>query len=660
MCGIAGFSGNFSPTLLQQMNALIAHRGPDDEGVMYIAKAQIGLAQRRLAIIDLSAEGHQPMTVRCPHCRNDDLWLTYNGEIYNYRELRANLIAKGHHFHSETDSEVLLHLYTEYGCDMLKHLNGMFAFALFDGHDLLIARDGLGIKPLYYSVIEEKGASDAHGLIFASELKALLACKAISRSIDYTAMHYYLAYLWCPGKQTAFQAIQKLEPGEALLVNHGQIKKRWFFYDLPYTADSHNNQHFDTRSLTEISAELTARLQSAVRRQLVADVPVGAFLSGGLDSSSIVAMMRHIDPNSHFHCYTIAFDESMQSEGNPDDLPYARAVAKRFNMNLKVLTEHADMINHLEHMIYHLDEPQADPAPIHVYLIAKAAKEDGIKVLLSGTGGDDIFSGYRRHQALHLNRILKWIPGTMRQGLANIASSFELGKRSQFNMQHPFIRRTVKLLSAVNLPIDQQIIHHFLWSTESLRRTLYGEGMNQALDDDTNSMRPLFNSLSRIPHVRNPLNRMLYLEAKHFLADHNLNYTDKMSMAAGVEVRVPLLDLDLIEFATRIPARLKQRGKHGKFIFKKAMEKSLDKHIIYRKKAGFGAPLRRWLHHELKPMVHDVLSRESINRRGLFDSNAVMSLIEHDRQGHIDASYTIFSLLTIELWCRQFVDTPMF
>lgn len=651
MCGIAGFSGNFDKILLGKMNALIAHRGPDDAGEIFFANAQVGLAHRRLSIIDVSTVGHQPMTVHCGVCK-PHLWLTYNGELYNYRDLRRDLIAKGHTFHSQTDSEVLLHLYTEYGIKMLKHLNGMFAFALFDGDALFIARDGLGIKPLYYA---ELNRSHEKGFLFASELKALLACKSISREIDYTAIHYYLAYLWCPGQQTALKTIRKLEPGEALIVHQGKIKKRWFFYDLPYGGSNHFAD-LNHQSLRELCDELNTRLEVSVKRQLMADVPLGAFLSGGLDSSAIVAMMRKLNPDTRFHCYTIAFDETMESEGNPNDLPYARDVAKHLNVDLKVLTPKADMIHHLEHMIYHLDEPEADPAPLHVYFIAKAAKEDGIKVLLSGCGGDDIFSGYRRHRALQANRILRFLPGRLRLTLANFAKNILAGGARHLNMQKPWVRRSAKLFSALHLPMDQQIIHHFLWSTEGLRLSLLSENMRSELGDHHHSMQPLLKSLARIPKEEKLLNRMLYLEAKHFLADHNLNYTDKMSMATGVEVRVPLLDLELIQFATRIPPHLKQHGKVGKFIFKKAMEESLPKNIIYRPKAGFGAPLRRWLHQELRPMVEDILSPKSIAARGLFDEKAVAKLIAYDRAHRLDASYTIFSLLAIELWCRKFVD----
>lgn len=654
MCGIAGFSGNFDAELLAKMSAKIAHRGPDDSGSLYLPDAQIGLTHRRLAIIDLSQLGRQPMTVACVNCARG-LWLTYNGELYNYRQLRQLLMNKGHQFKSQTDSEVLLHLYSEYGVEMLNHLNGMFAFALFDSQNqkLFLARDGIGIKPLYYSEIHH---DRYQGFLFASELKALLTLKQISRDLDLSAIHYYLAYLWCPGKQTALKAIAKLQPGEALIVEHGKISKRWFYYDLPYGRNNHELS-FNPSSLKEISDELNRRLHTAVSRQLMADVPIGAFLSGGLDSSSIVAMLRRIDPQTRFNCYTIAFDEGMDSEGNCNDLPYAQTVSKHLQMNLKVLRPTAEMIHHLEQMIYHLDEPQADPAAIHVYLIAQAAKQDGIKVLLSGTGGDDIFSGYRRHQALQLSRLLAWLPLSLRKTMAQLASRSlaPSNKFYSFNRQNSLLRRSAKFLSGIHLPVDQQIIQHFLWSSEVLRRTLYSSASEEALRDE-NTMQPLLQSLARIPQESQTLNRMLYLEAKHFLADHNLNYTDKMSMASGVEVRLPLLDLELIQFATSIPVNIKQRGHQCKFILKKAMENSLPRAVVYRSKAGFGAPLRRWLRHELKPLVDDILSPQQLARRGLFNPQAVTTLIQQNNKRQIDASYTIFSLLAIELWCQQFVD----
>ncbi len=658
MCGIAGFSGQFNADILPQMGLRIAHRGPDDMGDLLLAhdNNQVGLVHRRLSIIDLSADGHQPLTINCSCCHSSAgsaLWLTYNGELYNYQELRAELIAKGHQFHSKTDSEVLLHLYAEAGTAMLERLNGIFTFAIYDGRsqghgphsrtgDLFLARDGVGVKPLYYS-------ETTSGFLFASEIKALLVSPEINTDIDFSAIHYYLAYLWCPGAQTALQAVKKFEPGEAMIVRNGKIARRWHYYDLPYTGK------ISTASEAALCTELNNRLTTAVQRQLVADVPVGAFLSGGLDSSAIVAMMRKLNPDQAINCYCIGFKQGMDSEGNPDDVPYAKAVAKHLNVNLQVMEVEADIIQHLQKMIYHLDEPQADPAPIHVYLISEAAKRDGMKVLLSGAGGDDIFSGYRRHRALQLEPFWRHMPMPLRKGISGYARHVLNGGHAQSVMQKPLLRRIAKLLAHTDMSRDRRIASHFMWSTDGLRQSLYTADMAAHLQN-TDTLAPLLESLERIPDEQQPLNRMLYLEGKHFLASHNLNYTDKMSMASGLEVRVPLLDPELIQFAATIPTHLKQRGKTGKAIFKKTMEPYLPNSVIYRKKAGFGAPLRRWLHHELHDFVHDILSEEAIKRRGIFDPKAVTRLLQWDKAGRVDGAYTIFSLLCIELWATMFVD----
>jgi len=655
MCGIAGFSGEFDSDLLKKMGALIAHRGPDDQGDMLLAHAnnRVGLAHQRLSIIDLTPEGRQPMTVNCECCHctvssaaENKLWLTYNGEIYNYLELRNELEKKGHRFYSKTDSEVLLHLYAEEGISMLKKLNGIFAFAIYDGRQdglLLIARDGVGTKPLYYSETNS-------GFLFASELKSLLACREVERNLDLTAIHYYLAYLWCPGQQTALQSVKKLQPGEAMIINQGRIEKRWYYYDYPY-----GNSRLQI-SEKDICAELDGHLTQAVSRQLVADVPVGAFLSGGLDSSSIVAMMRKLQNNNSIQCYSIGFSDGTSIDGNPNDLPYAKQVARHLNVDLRIIEVEANMIKHLKKMLYHLDEPQADPAPINALLIAEAARQDGIKVLLSGAGGDDIFSGYRRHLAIHTERFWTWLPLALRKKMAAYSSAMLAGQSVNKSMQSPLVRRLAKVFAYADLSAERRLVSHFMWSTEGLRRTLYSKEMANAVQN-VDTATPLLTSLQRVSNEHDPLNRMLYLEGKHFLADHNLNYTDKMAMAAGVEVRVPLLDPDLIDFATRIPTYLKQKGKIGKSIFKKTMEPYLPKDVIYRSKAGFGAPLRRWLHKELQPMLADVLSESAIKSRGIFDSKAVDQLIKLDREGRADAAYTIFSVLCIELWCKSFVDT---
>jgi len=648
---------------LTSMVNSVAHRGPDDSGQIFWRQQDnsIGLGHSRLSIIDLSAEGRQPMTVACSLCGSvtnsgpaEKLWLVYNGELYNYKELRSELTAGGHRFQSQADSEVLIHLYADQGPAMLKRLNGIFAFALYDGRpagqveglqsgDLFLVRDGLGVKPLYYSELNT-------GFLFASELKSILQCSAVSRELDMAALHYYLAYLWAPAPHTPLAQIKKARPGEAMIVRKGRVARKWSFYDLPY------GQKPSQQSENEIAAELSRTLKTAVHRQLVADVPVGAFLSGGLDSSAVVSMMPEAQSDFKPTCYVIGFDENLDMDGSPQDLPYARAVAKHLNVDLCTVKVKPDMIRHLEKMLYHLDEPQADPAPINVFLIAEQARQDGYKVLLSGAGGDDIFSGYRRHWALKMEKMWGWLPLGIRSGISRMANDDSVPNGIKGWMtDKAWFRRLRKAFRYADLSPEDRLIAHFYWSGEQIRRSLYTPEFSHALSG-VDTAAPLQDSLGNIPLEQDRLNRMLYLEGKHFLADHNLNYTDKASMAMGVEVRVPLLDPDLVKFAARIPSSMKQKGRMGKAIFKKAMEPYLPKEIIYRPKSGFGAPLRRWLRLELKDMVADVLSTKSLQNRQLFDPAAVRRLIERDRKGFIDGTYTIFALVCIELWCRIFLD----
>lgn len=645
MCGIAGLMGKFNPEILSMMSRSIAHRGPDDSSEILKNINEngeiIGLAHRRLAIIDLSPEGRQPMV-------NEDftLYLVFNGEIYNFKGLRDELVSKGHTFRSRTDSEVLLHLYEEHGKEMLGRLNGIFALAIWDEkkQELFLARDGVGVKPLYYSETEK-------GFLFASEIKALMQTGEIPRELDLVAMHHYLAYLWAPAPGTMLKAVKKLEPGNAMLVRNGKIAEKWCYYNLPYYGD------YLKAGEKELSELLREELENAVRRQMISDVPIGAFLSGGLDSSSIVAMMRKIEPDYIPNCYTIGFADGNDMEGSPLDLPYAQKIADHLGVNLKKIIMEPGDIKNLEHLIYLLDEPTADPAPINALLIAEQAKNDGIKVLMSGTGGDDIFSGYRRHQAIQIEYIFNILPVGIRKGIAGYTSRLINGQSNSGIMTNSLMRRFAKLFYNADASPELRLLGHFLWSSERMRRTLYSPETGRELDK-IDTLEPLKNSLNQIPQEKNTLNRMLYLEGKHFLADHNLNYTDKTSMASGVEVRVPLLDLEIIKFAAQIPPNLKQKGFTGKYIFKKAMEPYLPREVIYRPKSGFGAPLRRWLRQELRPYVEDLLSDETLNKRGLFSPNAVRALIELDRYGKIDGAYTIFSLMCIELWCRIFIDKP--
>ncbi|MAJ59440.1 MAG: asparagine synthase (glutamine-hydrolyzing) [bacterium TMED88] len=633
MCGIAGFVGNFESQLLDQMSAALTHRGPDDAGVWTDAKSRVGLAHRRLSIIDLSERGHQPMWDA-----TGQVVIVFNGEIFNFKDLRHQLRQDGFAFKSDSDTEVILNLYLKYGRGMLTRLNGMFAFALWDTRDksLLIARDGVGVKPLYYSETRE-------GLLFASELKALLCSSAVERSLDHRAIYDYLTYLWCPAPRTMLESVKKLEPGHAIRIENGRIESRWSFYDLPY------DRAIVPMPPEEAAEAVRDQVQQAVDRQMMSDVPVGALLSGGLDSSSVVACATRGAGGGNLDCFTIGFkDELFALEGNAEDLPYAKSVAEHLGVDLRTIYVGPEMAEELQRMIYSLDEPQADFAAINTYFICRLAREHGIKVLLSGAGGDDIFTGYRRHRAMGFEWRWGWLPQRVRRAFKGAASRLPTSSAST--------RRIAKALSYADLDGDERLASYFHWPERAILDSICSNEMHERLAGRPFSA-PLMRSLKNVPEDVHEINRMLYLDCKHFLADHNLNYFDKMSMATGVEVRVPLLDPDLIDLAASLPVEYKQRGGEGKWIFKAAMEPLLPKQVIYRPKSGFGVPLRSWLRKELRPMVEDTLSAESLNRRGLFDAEGVQSMLERDRSGSIDAAYTSLSLMCIELWCRMFLDT---
>lgn len=561
--------------------------------------------------------------------------IVFNGEIYNFRELRRALVAEDVEFRSGTDTEVLLNLYLQHGDRALGRLNGMFAFAIWDTRDrsLLLARDGVGVKPLYY-------AETSAGFLFASELKALLCSAAVDRTLDYEAIGHYLTYLWCPAPGTMLQSVKKLRPGDAVRVRDGRIVARWTHYRLPF------DQPIQPMSMEEASSSVHEHVQQAVRRQLVSDVPLGVMLSGGLDSSGIVAA-AHSQGESP-HCFTIGFqDDAFEREGTVDDLPYAQRVAGHLDVDLHTIYVTPNAItDEIERMIYALDEPQADFAAMHVFFICRLARAHGIKVLLSGTGGDDIFSGYRRHRALLAERWWDWLPRPARLGIRQLASRLP---------SSPTIgRRVAKAFAYAHLDGDARLASYFRWSESALAESLWAEPLRSvALGGQPE---PLAQSLAHLPGDAAPLNRMLYLDCRHFVPDHNLNYFDKMSMATGVEVRVPLLDPDLVSLAARLPIACKHHRGVGKRAFKAAMAPLLPRAVVHRPKSGFGAPVRHWLHNELRPLVDDTLSAPALKRRGLFDAAAVRQLVASDRAGQVDAAFTLLALVCVELWCQTFLD----
>ncbi len=650
MCGILGrWLQQPATTSIAAALEVLAHRGPDDRGTWQHPSLELELGHTRLSILDLSAAGHQPMCTP-----NGRVVLVYNGEIYNHKELRADLRARGHQFRGHSDTEVLLAMYVEFGQRMLPMLNGIFAFAVFDRdtNELLLARDALGVKPLYFS-------ESAAGFAFASELKGLLRLMPIAPELDLLALYRYLSFLWCPGTATPFKSVTRLAPGELLRVRGGRIISQRSWAPLPF-----QTPRLPYRAAAAAQS-VSSALRTAVRRQLVADVPVGAFLSGGLDSSAVVAFAREQAPD--LDCFTIAA-EGGHDEGDTTDLPYARRVAKHLSVKLhEVHISSARMASDLEQMVYLLDEPLADPAPLNVLYISQLARSHGIKVLLSGAGGDDLFTGYRRHRALSLERWWSWLPararGELRRGaglLAHQEPGAQRALQAGAAAMHAVLgkaatRRGAKAFAHADAAADDRLVGYFAWSDPATISGLFAAAHRPALAPLALTA-PITDFLDALPRGLAPLERMLAVEQRFFLGDHNLPYTDKMSMAASVEVRVPFLDRDLVALANRLPLGLKQHGRHGKWILKQAMEPFLPRDVIYRKKTGFGAPLRRWLRGELSDLVSDVLSPARLRERGIFDPAAVLDLIERDRRGQIDAAYSIFGLLCTELWCRHFVD----
>lgn len=561
--------------------------------------------------------------------------LTFNGEIYNFAELRSELAAKGYRFKGQSDTEVLLAGYLAQGTAILDRLNGIFAFAIHDARsgELFIARDQMGVKPLYY-------AQTKAGFVFASEIKALLRLADIDRALDFSAIRRYMAFLWCPGEQTPFKQVKKLAPGSAMIVSNGEVARRWIYWRAPPYAP-----RFDWTA-QQCAAELAELLGACVHRQMVSDAPLGAFLSGGIDSSAIVAAACRSKPD--LHCFTIELAGGAE-QGTVDDLPYARAVAAHLGVTLDAIRIDAPaMCSKALQMVELLDEPLADPACLNVLFISEFARRQGIKVLLSGVGGDDLFTGYRRHTLLACDSLWAHVPLDLRRWLVELFASAD--------RRHGGTRRLARLLEVAAQDGARRITSSFIWGPTTGVDGLLSPDVATALTGEEVAA-PLIELIQQIPAMP-ATEKCLMLEKRFFLADHNLIYTDKMAMAAGVEVRVPFLDRDLINFAATIPWAWKHKFFKPKWILKQSQKRVLPAPLINRPKAGFGAPLRRWMKHEMQDLVRDLLSPSTINRRGLFDARAVQQLLRSDAEGQVDASYTLFSLMCIELWCRRFIDAP--
>lgn len=634
MCGICGMVGRADETLLRKMNEAQRHRGPDGSGVRTFRRAgncpPAGLGHQRLSIIDLSERAAQPMSYA-----DQRYWITYNGELYNFKALRDELRAVGFTFRSESDTEVLLGMYARYGTAMMSKLKGIFSFAIWDATagTLFMARDRAGVKPFYYAC--HRGV-----FYFASEIKALLPALP-PPEMNRSMLPAYLTFLWVPDPHTLFEGISKLPPGCCATYADGEITTEQY-WDLRFSETPGRKRLWAKRVRNAIS--------EAVHEQLVSDAPIGSFLSGGIDSSAIVANMMRWLPS--VTTYTVGFSaEDLAGEIVPDDLKYAREFANERGLDYHEAVLTADTAELLPKLVWHMDEPVADPAAITTYLICSTASQR-LKVILSGVGGDEVFAGYPRHVAARLGRLFDGVPLSIRKRLRDVLDG-RLTMGPPGRLKGPR-RNAMKFLRGIDRDFQSRYLTYCSYYQDDELAALFSLETRR----DTAGVDPFKEHMRHLDRVTNEhwLNQIMYLDFKTFLPCLNLCYTDKMSMAASVEVRVPLLDDGLVNLATQIGPDLKLRGLRRKYVLKRAMDGVLPRGIIRRPKAGFGAPVRSWLDGDLSDMMSELLSPEVIRQRGLFEPDEVAKLIEDNRTGTADNALRIWALLVLELWQRTFLD----
>jgi asparagine synthase (glutamine-hydrolysing) len=645
MCGISGLANWGDRATLSRMHTVQAHRGPNDSGIWEHRSPDgtyIGLGSRRLSILDLSADGHMPMS-------NEDgtVWITYNGEIYNFADLRHELENKGHHFVSNTDTEVIVHLYEEMGDDCVTRLNGMFAFAICDlrgsAPRLLLARDHFGIKPLYYTL-------NSGRLAFASEAKALLEVGGVEAQIDLQALNQYLTFLWVPDPKTLFEGILKLPAGHRAVFFEGTLEVSEY-WDLSFPPESHEFR----LSEETLVHEVRERFRHSVEQQMISDVPLGAFLSAGLDSSSIVAAMCRT-AKKPLRTYTVTFPEKYRrGENTLDDPAVAARLARHLGCENQQIVVEPDVASLLPKLCWHMDEPTADPAILTAYLVCREASRD-VTVLLSGVGGDELFAGYRKYVAHYWAQIA---PRFIRNSAAGLASSLPNLRGSRFKGQ---LRLAKKMLRSAGAKPEDRFIRNCTYLDSPQRSKLLSRDVVAEMPGVPADAEHLAR-FERVHHA-DFLNQMLYLDTKIFMTSLNLTYNDKMSMASSVEVRVPFLNRELAEFvAWNVPPRLKLKGRlfpTTKHVFRKAMSGILPEEVLKQPKAGFAAPTDYWLANDLREMTDDLLSESRVRDRGLFRPDAVRTFMEEHRSGKQDWSMQIWQFLTLELWMQNFLDGSQF
>jgi asparagine synthase (glutamine-hydrolysing) len=624
MCGIVGIICNDRKSQvpssdIERMCQTIVHRGPDDQGTYLNGPA--GLGMRRLSIIDL-ATGQQPI------CNEDrTVWVVFNGEIYNYRLLRAELRSTGHHLHSNGDTEVIPHLYDELGTEFVHKLRGMFAIALYDErqHRLLLVRDRLGKKPLFYAV--HKGR-----LLFASEMRAILAVAPELAQVDHKRLVHFFYFGYIPDPLTAYCTIQKLPPGHLLVYENGKVSISRY-WNVPQFSEDESKSEGDW--LEQLEHELT----ESVRMRLISDVPLGALLSGGVDSSTVVSLMARANP-APVKTFSVAFDKQ-----DFDERHHARLVAQRFGAEHHELTMQPDIWRTLNTLTELLEEPFGDASILPTYYICQVVQQH-VKVALSGDGGDELFAGYDRYAINFQREIFRFIPHWVGQFYRGTLFPWlpqgMRGRKFLYNVSLPFRDRyldSISLLSAM----DRE---RSIFSREFL-----------CLMEETESPREIFETYYDQAPSAHPLGKLQYLDMKTNLTADILTKVDRMSMAASLEIRAPLLDHVFVELATRIPARWKLNGRSGKYLLKKLAERiGVPWEVIHRPKQGFGVPLVHWFRNELRSGLRDILTDPRTLQRGYFNPASVCHLLDEHTRGERDWSLALWLLLTFELWHRNFLE----
>ena len=646
MCGIAGIISLQPEPRITRMLESIEHRGRDDQGVwtsepIDTDNRQVCLGHRRLAIIDPSPAGHEPM-----FSHDGRYVLVFNGEIYNYRELREQLRPHGHQFRTESDAEVLLASIVEWGWDAMDQLNGMFAFAVWDNKEktLTLARDHAGIKPLYYAFIPgDNNAPPA--FVFGSEIKAILASTLIKPALDPEALHQFLTFLWSPDPNTLFAGVKTVPPAHLLHFKNDEIKLRqWWDVSFTHIEEGHNEAWWRERTL--------ATLDRVVKMEMVADVPLGSFLSGGIDSSGITAMMqRHVN-DQRISTYTVGIEShDLRYDIIPDDVRWARRVNEQLQTDYNEIMLQPSVADLLPKLVYHMEEPPIDMA-IPSYLISQAARET-LRVMLSGMGGDEVFAGYPRQMAMKLAAAFDPVPQLLRRPLMkSVAAVLPGGLPGKLTAP---LRNIKKFANSAALDFEERYLGYGTYFTDKMKHQLYSDEW-RALTRNYDPYAKHREYFARAAGA-DPLNRLLYVDLKTFLPCLNLMTTDKTSMAANLEVRVPFLNREMIEMAARMPPRLKLHGLKRKYVLKRALEDVLSKEVVWRRKAGFGAPIRSWLRGPLQPLISDLLSERAVKRRGLFRPKEVKRVMDANFSGREDYNLQVFQLLGLELWHQTFLDS---